>query len=275
MNILGRIWWNRKHHNQGCKGGGLRCTCGDIFSDQSSNESSAGNAITAIGNNVAQQTAVSPQQAAQTSGTYDVEQYLSQLMGQTVGQPGATAQTLTAEQQYQNQGPLAQATYNDVLAQAQNPLAGYQSALAPSLQQAQNSINEYYNARGLDNSGIAIGSMGTAGVDLAIQNAQNEMTYQQQSLQNASTLSTQTSGLAQQNLQNLTGLAGQQQQTGLTAQSMANQGLESAAQIQAYPSEAALGSAYGTEAAQNALPGQLIGAGGQLGGAMIMASALA
>lgn len=227
--------------------------------------------ITGIGNNIAAQTAVSPQQAAQTSQSFNIGQYLQQLFGQNVGQPGANAGgQLTGEQQYQNQGPLAQATYNDVLAQAKDPGAGYQSALAPSLEQAQNSINEYYNSRGLDNSGIAIGSMGEAGVDLAIQNAQNEMQYQQQSLQNASTLSTQTSGLAQQNLENLSGLYSNQQATGLTAQSQANQGLESAAQIQAYPAQANLGSYYGSVAAQEALPGQLIGAGGQLGAALLM-----
>lgn len=242
---------------------------GDLFGGNSS-DNGAGDAIAGIGNNLANKTAISPQQATQTSNSFDIGQYLQQLFGQQVGQPGANAGGQTAEQQYQNQGPLAKSLYNQTLAQAQNPTAGWQSTLQPQLQQAQNQINEYYNARGLDNSGIAIGAMGTAGVDLAIQNAQNEMAYQQQSLQNANALSTNAAGLGQQNIQNLTGLYENQQSSGLTAQGQANQGLEAAAGYQAYPQQAALGSYYGGVAAQQALPGQLIGAGGQLGAAMML-----
>ena len=159
------------------------------------------------------------------------------------------------------------------MTQAQNPTAGWQNTLAPQLEQAQNQINEYYNNRGLDNSGIAIGSMGEAGVDLAIQNAQNEMQYQQQSLQNAQTLSTNAAGLDQQNLENMAGLYNTQQQAGLSGIQMQNQGYQAGEEYQAYPQQAALGSAYGSIAAQQALPGQLIGAGGQLGGAYMTSQA--
>jgi hypothetical protein len=239
--------------------------------DNSNDISSAANQMAQEGQSVQQEAQMSPEALAQLMQSYQSGQYLNQLYGQTVGQPGANAGgNLTAEQQYQNQGPLAQATYQDILTQAQNPTAGWQNTLAPQLEQAQNQINEYYNARGLDNSGIAIGSMGEAGVDLAIQNAQNEMQYQQQSLNNAQTLSTNASGLAQTNLQNLTGLSENQQSVGLSAQSMANQGLEAGKEMEVYPSQAALGSYYGSVAAQQALPGQLIGAGGQLGAAMMM-----
>lgn len=227
------------------------------------------NAITGIGNNLASSTAVSPQQANQTSQSFNIGQYLQQLFGQNVGQPGAQTGEASPEAQFQAQGPLAQTTYQDILTQAQDPTAGWQSTLAPQLKQAQDQINEYYNSRGLENSGIAIGAMGTAGVDLAIQNAQNEMAYQQQSLSNAQSLSTNTSGLAQTNIQNLLGLYENQQGSGLTAQGLSNQGLEAASQIQAYPQQAALGSYYGGVAAQQALPGQLIGAGGQLGAAFL------
>ena len=225
--------------------------------------SNGADAITAIGNNVASQTALTPEATKQLQGSYGLGQNLEQLYTQQLG-AGANA-----EQNYQNQGPLAQSTYNQTLQQAQNPLAGYQSTLQPQLEQAQNQINEYYNARGLDNSGIAIGAMGTAGVDLAIQQAQQEMQYQQQSLSNANALSTNISGLQQQNLQNVSGLYGQQQSTGVAQQGQANQGLETAAGIQTYPYQAQLGSYYGGIAAQQALPGQLIGAGGQLGAAFI------
>lgn len=236
----------------------------------SSSDNGAGNAIAGIGDNLAAKTAVSPQQASQTSSSFDIGQYLQQLFGQQIGQPGVSAGGTTAEQQYQQQGPLSQALYNQTLQQAQNPTAGWQSTLQPQLDQAQNQINEYYNSRGLLNSGISIGAMGTAGVDLAIQNAQNEMAYQQQSLQNANALSTNASGLGQQNVSNLAGLYNSQQGYGLQAQELANQGLEAAAGYQAYPQQAALGSYYGGVAAQQALPGQLIGAGGQLGAAMML-----
>ncbi len=231
----------------------------------------AGDSIAQIGSQIQNESQMSPQAQQQWQGSYDIGQYLSQLFGQNVGKPGSTAQTTSPEQQYQNQGPLSQALYQQTLKQAQDPTAGWQSTLKPQLDQAQNQINEYYNSRGLMNSGIAIGAMGTAGVDLAIQNAQNEMAYQQQSLQNANALSTNAAGLGQQNYQNLSGLYNQQQGYGLQGKQLEQQGYQAGAQYQAYPLQAQLGSYYGGVAAQQALPGQLIGAGGQLGAAAIMA----
>lgn len=230
---------------------------GNIFSDPTQGPS---NAITGVGNNLAQQTAVPGAVASQTSQGQGIDQYLAQLFGQSVGQPGANAGgSISSEQQYQNQGPLSQTNYNNVLSQAQNPTAGWQSTLQPQLQQAQNQINEYYNARGLDNSGIAIGAMGEAGVDLAIQNAQNEMAYSQQSLTNASNLAIQAGGVGQQNLQNLYGLQGQQQQVGLNYQQLADSGLEEASGYQAYPSQASLGNIYGLEQGSLSALGKLGG----------------
>ena len=157
------IFWPRKRHNKLCKGSGLRCTCGDIFSMDESMFGGGGDAsdnggstITQGGQNIVSGTAQTPQQTAQTQSTYPIETYLQQLMGAELGQPGVTAQGQTAEQQFQNQGPLSQNLYNQVSAQAADPTAGWQSTLATQLTQAQNQINEYYNSRGLDNSGIAI-----------------------------------------------------------------------------------------------------------------------
>jgi hypothetical protein len=209
--------------------------------------SSASSGIQQAGTNLQQGTAVPSQVSSQTQQGENIDQYLAQLFGQQVGQPGASAQNIGAEQQYQNQGPAASALYGQVLNQAQNPTQGWQSTLQPQLQQAQNQINEYYNARGLDNSGIAIGAMGEAGVDLAIQNAQSEMQYQQQSLQNASQLVNQAGAVGQQNVNNLYGLQGQQQQVGLNYQKLADQGLEQSSGYQAYPYQAELGNIYGTE----------------------------
>lgn len=235
----------------------------------SSNVDSASSSLENIGNSVQQQTSMTPQQQSQYQGSFDIGQYLQQLFGQKVGQPGANAGGATAEQQYQNQGPLSQSVYNQTLQQAQNPSAGWQNTLQPQLEQAQNQINEYYNSRGLLNSGIAIGQMGTAGVDLAIKNAQNQMAYQQQSLQNAGTLSSNISTLGQQNTGNLFNLYNAQQGYGLQGQSLANQGYETGAGYQAYPQQAQLGYGYGQLAAAQAVPGQIAGQASQLGAAFL------
>lgn len=234
-------------------------------SNDATNQNNLNNAATAlngIGLGIQQEAAMSPQQIAQYQQSFATGQGLSALETQAL-------QGGNASQEFQNQGPLQQSLYSNVAAQAQNPTAGWQNTLQPQLEQAQNQINEYYNARGLDNSGIAIGAMGTAGVDLAIQNAQNEMTYQQQSLNNAGNLASNISTLNQQNTSNLQSLYGEEQGYGLQGQSMQNQGYQAGAEYQAYPQQAALGSAYGQIAAQQALPGQLIGAAGNVAGSYL------
>lgn len=227
----------------------------------SDNVNQAGQGIANIGNQIQQESQMSPQQSSQYNSSFNVGQGLTGLESNVLQG--------TPEQQYQNQGPLAQSTYNQILNQAQNPLAGYQSALAPSLEQAQNSINEYYNSRGLDNSGIAIGAMGTAGVDLAIQNAQNEMTYQQQSLNNAGTLNSNISSLNQQNIGNLQGLYGTQQQQGLSETALQQQGYQAGAEYESYPYQSQLGYGYGQLAAAQAVPGEIAGQANQLGAAFL------
>lgn len=231
-------------------------------SDSSNSDGGAAQGLTDIGKQIQQQTAMTPQATQQLNNSYTIGQDLQSLYSQQLG--GANP-----EAQYQNQGPLAQQIYAQGLQQATNPTAGWQSTLAPQLKQAQDQINEYYNQRGLLDSGIAIGKMGEAGVDLAIQNAQNEMTYQQQSLSNAGTLSSNISNLNKQNVTGLQNLYGSQQGIGVNQQQLANQGYIAGAEYQAYPQQAQLGSYYGGQAAQQALPGQLIGAGGQLGAAFL------
>lgn len=226
--------------------------------------------INNTGTSIQQQSALSPQASQQWQGSYGIGNYLQQLYGSQVGMNAAPAGATSSEQQYQNQGPLSQSVYNQTLAQAQNPTAGWQSTLQPQLQQAQNQINEYYNSRGLMDSGIAIGASQDAGIDLAIQNAQNEMAYQQQSLQNAGALSSNISTLNQQNSGNLQSLYNSQQGYGLQNQQLAQQGFQEGAGYQAYPAQAQLGSFYGSQAAEEALPGQLIGAAGSLGAAAML-----
>jgi hypothetical protein len=237
----------------------------DSFQGQS-DVSGASAQLQGIGNSVQQESAMSQKAQDQWSGSY--------ALGTQLQNQYTAADQGTPEQQYQNQGPVSQALYNDVLAQAQNPTAGWQSALSPQLTQAQNQINEYYNSRGLINSGIAIGSMGTAGVDLAIQNAQNEMTYQQQSLQNAQALSQNAGLVGQQNSQNLQNLYQNQQATGLQGQQLAQQGYQEGAGYIAEPSEAQLGYGYGQMAAGSQEIGSGISSLGSLGSDMMMSNAL-
>lgn len=233
--------------------------------------SSGGGALSEIGQNVANAGAASQQESDQYSGSFDIGNYLKQLYGSKLGMNAAPAGAISAEQAYQNQGPLAQSNYNNILKQSQDPTGGWKSTLAPELTQAQDQINKYYNSRGLINSGIAIGDMGTAGVDLAIKNAQNEMAYQQQSLGNANTLSSNINSENQQNIGNLQILYTTQQQAGQNVANRALGAYEVGAGYQAYPNQASLGSYYGGIAANQALPGQLLAAGGKLGAAAIAA----
>ncbi len=236
-------------------------------SQASKSGKNASQALTQLGNEeIAKYGTMSPEEQAQYDQSFSTGQVLSdyeksQLQG-------------TPEQQYQRSGPLAQSLYNTGLSQAQNPTAGWNNALQPQLQQAQEQINNYYNQRGLINSGIAIGSMGTAGVDLAIQNAQNEMTYQQQSLQNAQSIQQNAQGYGQQNLSNLASLNQNQQQMGLQNKQLAEGAYANALGIQAYPMQAQLGAAYGQQAGSQANMGNLIGAGGQIGSSYMMSQAL-
>jgi hypothetical protein len=251
------------------KRGGPKGPLGNlIFPDAAKNDGGAGAAIQAAGDTVYNRTKQTPDEASQYTSSFDLGKELEQYFtGQMTGQPTGA---LTADQQFQNQGDLNKTLYDQVLSQAQNPTAGWQSTLQPELQQAQDQINKYYNARGLINSGIPIGDMGTAGVDLAIKNAQNEMAYQQQSLSNAQSLSANINQNANQNVGNLYNLYGAQQGFGLNSLSRQATGANAAAQYQAYPYQAQLGSYYGGVAAQQALPGQLIGAAGTMAGAAMM-----
>jgi hypothetical protein len=243
--------------------------------------SGASAGIESVGNDVQREGAMSDAARQQWDTSYNTGTFLNNLYGQNVGEPGAQTNYYTAEQQYQNQGAVSQALYGQVLNQAKNPTSGWQSSLQPQLQQAQDQINSYYQSRGLLNSGLAIGSMGQAGVDLAIQNAQNEMAYQQQSLQNANTLVSNAGTLNQNNMSNLNGLYNAQQSYGLQGKQLEQQAYQTGAGYVAYPQQAQLGYGYGEMAAGGQQIGSSIsslgsafgGAGGG-GGYMQMANGL-
>jgi hypothetical protein len=76
-------------------------------------------------------------------------------------------------------------------------------------------------------------------------------------------------GNQQQGYGNLASLYGQQQQAGLQGMGRQAGQAQAAGQYNAYPLSAQLGSYYGGVAAQQALPGQLLGAAGSIGMAMI------
>jgi len=167
---------------------------------------------------------------------------------------------MTGEDQIKNQGDLGKAFYSQVLSETQDPNAYFQSTLQPELMAAQDTINSYYQKRGLLNSGLAIESMGRAGVDLAIKEAQARMASRQQALNNALQVSQYGANLANNNMSGLSNLYSTQQNAGLNSLSRQATGAFNNAQYQAYPHQAQLGNYYGGQAALHALPGQLLGA---------------
>lgn len=207
-------------------------------------------------------------ESSQYQGSFDIGKFLQQYFGAQNGMNHMPQGALNPVQQFTQNNPLAQSLYDQTLSQSQNPDAYYQSTLQPELMQAQDTINSYYQKRGLLNSGLAIESMGRAGVDLAIKDAQARMASRQQSLQNAQAVNQNIYGVNQQNLSNLANLYSTQQQAGLSSLSRQAGGAQAAAGYQAAPYSAQLGNYYGGQAALQALPGQLLGAAAKVGSAM-------
>lgn len=228
-----------------------------------------GSDIQAAGEQAYQRSAQTSDEAGQYSKSFQLGDLLKQIFEGQQGIGNLPQGYQTGEQQIQNQGQLGKTLYDQTLSQAQDPDAYFQSTLQPSLQQAQDTINTYYQKRGLLNSGLAIEGMGRAGVDLAIQDAQARMANRQQSLNNALTVSQYGGNINQNNLANLANLYSTQQNAGLNSLSRQAQGAQTAAQYQAYPYQAQLGNYYGGQAALQALPGQLISAGGKAAGAAL------
>lgn len=221
--------------------------------------------------NISKGSAQTPQESAQYSGSFDIGQLLQQIFQSQMGVGQAPAGYQNPTQQFTGQSPLNQQVYNQVSADVTNPSGQYMSALQPNLDQAQNSINSYYQKRGLLNSGLAIGQMGQAGVDLAIQEAAAQNNYRQQGISNALGLSQNIAAGGQQNLSNLFNLYGQQQSAGQQSMGRQAQGAQTAAQYQTYPAQAALGDYYGNK---GALGGGIGSALGGIGG-LALGAALA
>jgi hypothetical protein len=211
----------------------------------SSDKSGAESGIQAAGEQAYQRGAMTPEEQAQYQNSF-------QLGAQQQGlyQSGLGMQ--------QSSSPLYQNLYNQYAQQAANPDAGWESALQPNLQLANQNVNQQANSRGLLDSGINIENMGTAGLELAIADAQNRMAYRQQSLTNSN-------NFAQGNIAGLSNLYGQEQSMGQNSMNRQASQAQASAQYQAYPYQAQLGGYYGTQAGNQANTGQMIGAVGNIG----------
>ena len=227
--------------------------------------------ITQQGTNITNASAMSPATTAAQTSAAQLSPQLQQLYQYMAGLGQAPSGYQNAAQQYQQQGPLAQASYNQALQQMQP--GAYQSTLQPQLQLVSDQINSQMQQRGLLNSGLDIENMGRAGAELAVNEANSQLAFQQQALQNATGISQQANSTQQQGLSNLGTFYGQQQQYGLGGQQLATTGATQAAGYNAYPAQAALGSYYGQQAGSQSglygLGGSLIGAAGQLGASAI------
>ena len=170
---------------------------------------------------------------------------------------------LSPEQQYLQGGEMGRTLYDQTLSEAKDPNAYYQSTLQPQLQLAEDFINRSYQKRGLLNAGMPIESMGRAGVELAVKEAEGMMAARSNALQRTAGL---TEYMNQQGQQNIANMQGQANQRIATAQPQ----LARQAEGQAYIGQAALGDYYGAKSALYALPGQALGAAGTLAGAYAM-----
>lgn len=213
---------------------------------------------------------MTPEEETQYKSSFDLGNLIKQIQMSQMGLAASPAGYQTPTQQYLGQtGELGQNLYNQILASSKDPYAYYQDTLTPQLQLTQDYINRQAQQRGLLRAGIPIEQMGRAGVELAIKSAGERMNFRQQQLQNAQALGQNIYNVGQQNLGNLTNLYGAQQGYGLTGMNRQAIQAQKAAEYQAYPYQAQLGGAYGQQSAWNALPGQLIGAAGTIGGAAL------
>lgn len=238
------------------------------FNFGSSGKSKAEDGIKAAGEQGYQRAAQTGDESNQYSQSFQLGDLLKQIFSGQQGIGNLPQGYQTGEQQMQNQGPLSKALYNQTLSETQNPEAYYQSTLAPNLAQAQDTINSYYQKRGLLNSGLAIESMGRAGIDFALKDAQARMQARQQSLNNAFTISQYGGNMGQNNLSNLANLYSTQQNAGLNSLSRQANAATQNAQMQAYPYQMQLGNAYGQQGAAGQAIGTVLGgaAGFALGG---------
>lgn len=233
-------------------------------------ESNAEQGIQQAGADLYARSKMTPQEEAQYQSSFQLGKLLEDISRYEQGLGPKPAGYLSPEEQYMLQsGELGRILQEQTLAEARAPEAFYESTLRPELQLAEDYINRGAAQRGLIRSGIPIEQMGRAGVELAIKSANARMDARRQALAQAGALSQYQRGISRESRGDLGSLYGQQQQLGGSAMQRQAQAATQAANYQAYPYQASLGDVYGRKAAMYALPGQAIGAAGQIASAFI------
>lgn len=206
------------------------------------------------------------EEEAQYQKSFQIGELLRQLAQYYSGVGQAPSGYVSPEQRLQQSGALGKSYYEQTLRGTQDPYAAYESQLQPSLQLTQDLINRQAQQRGLLRSGIPLSAMGTAGVTLAVAEAQDRMRFRAEELARGGELSNWLQGQQQQQYGNLANLYGQQQTAGQNALARQAGQAQIAAQYQSYAPMAQLGNIYGSQGNLGAGIGGTVGAIG--GGAM-------
>jgi len=184
-------------------------------------------------------------ESEQYSGSFDIGKLIEQVYKGQVGLGKMPEGYATPEQQYlQQTGEIGKSLYDTTLADLKDPYATYESQLNPALKAAEDFVNTSMQRRGLLKSGLNIESMGRAGVDLAIKEAQDRMAYRSEALTRGAGMADTIQSTGQTNLANISNLYNTQQGYGQNA--MARQAGQALGVLptQVAPQMARLGDAY-------------------------------
>ncbi len=201
--------------------------------------------------------ALTPQEQAREQRAFANEQLVAEILRNRLGAPGTTQEGAFAAG-----GDLSQALLSQVTGGVQRPEEQFAQVLEPQLQIAEDFINRRAQQRGLLQSGLPIEELGRAGVELSVQRALANLQTRNQLIQQGQGLQQQISGQEQSRLAQLGNL-------GISGQQLSQTARGRQTEFQAFPLQADLGSALGQQAALQSLPGQLIGAGGDIFSSLI------
>jgi len=207
--------------------------------------------------------ALTPEEQQSLRLSSENEAILSQILRFQQGVGERPSGFLSPSQQFAQQGDLQRALIEKVTRGVQDPDAVFQSTLNPQLQIAEDFINRRFQQKGLLRSGLPIESLGRAGVELAIGEANARLNFRNQALQQGFQLQGGIQGVGQQNIVNLAGLTAR-------GQNFSQTGINRAATAQIRGIESDLAQDAATRAGIQTLIGSGIGAAGSLGsGALI------
>ena len=197
-----------------CKGT-FGCKCGTFGKKKQRKKGEEG--IGDVGRWIYEKGKMTPEEKEQYAGSFGMGKDLENVMRYLMGIGEAPEGYLSAEEQYKLGGPLAEEYYQKTRAGVEDPYAAYESQLQPSLELTQDYINRQAQRKGLIRSGMPIESMGRAGVELAIREAQDRMKFRGEELARGGELTAYSHDIQQRNLMNLGDLYGAQQGYGLAA----------------------------------------------------------